>query len=153
LSARAWFLENFRWDVGAARERGEIDSFLSPLDRAFPMVATEDIGNLAAKTLQQEWRGNRYLELEGPHRYTALDTAAALSRHLDRPVHVRSVPRNEWAALFEKQGMPADRTAPRIDMLDGLNSGWIDFEGTGTEHVTGNVTMEVFFHHLLRKEA
>jgi NAD(P)H dehydrogenase (quinone) len=49
--------------------------------------------------------------------------------------------------------MPADRTAPRIEMLDGLNSGWIDFEGTGTEHVTGTQTMEVFFHHLLQKEA
>jgi NAD(P)H dehydrogenase (quinone) len=149
----AWFLENFRWDVGAARERGEIDSFLSPLDRAFPMVATEDIGSLAAKTLQQNWQGNRYLELEGPHRYSALDTAAAFSRHLDRPVRIRSVPRSEWAVLFEKQGMPVDRTAPRIEMLDGLNSGLIDFEGTGTEHVTGTQTMEVFFHHLLQKEA
>jgi hypothetical protein len=101
------------------------------------MVATEDIGNLAAKTLQQEWQGNRDLELEGPHRYSAVDTATAFSRHLDRPVRARSVPRSEWAAVFEKQGMPADRTAPRIEMLDGLNSDWIDFERTGTEHITG----------------
>jgi len=149
----AWFLENFKWDVGPARERGEIDAFLSPLDRVFPMVATEDIGSLAAKTLQQDWRGNRYLELEGPHRYSSLDVGAAFSRHLERPVRVRSAPRDEWAALFEKQGMPPDRTGPRIEMLDGLNSGWIDFEGTGTEHVTGSVTMEVFFHHLLGKGA
>jgi uncharacterized protein YbjT (DUF2867 family) len=147
----AWFLENYKWDIGPARERGEINAFLSPVDRAFPMVATEDIGSLAAKTLHQEWQGKRYLELEGPHRYTSLDVAAAFSRHLDRTVRAKSVPRGEWAAVFEKQGMPHDRTAPRIEMLDGLNSGWIDFELTGTEHVTGDVTMEVVFHHLLQK--
>lgn len=50
----AWFMENYNWDVDSARERGEIDAFLSPVDRAIPMVATEDIGRLAAKTLQQE---------------------------------------------------------------------------------------------------
>jgi NAD(P)H dehydrogenase (quinone) len=148
-----WFLENYQWDAGAARERGEIDSFLSPLDRVFPMVAVEDIGSLAAKTVQQEWQGKRYLELEGPHRYSSLDAAAAFSRHLNRPVQAKAVPRGEWAAAFEKQGMPPDRTAPRIEMLEGFNSGWIDFERTGTEHVTGSTTMEVVFHHLLEKGA
>ncbi len=28
----AWFVENFRWDVAAARESGIIMSFLQPLD-------------------------------------------------------------------------------------------------------------------------
>src|SRR5215475_12583682 len=36
----AWFLENCAWDVGPARETGVIPSFLSPLDKAVPMVAT-----------------------------------------------------------------------------------------------------------------
>jgi hypothetical protein len=38
--------------------------------------------------------------------------------------------------------MPKDRTAPRIEMLDGFNSGWIDFEQTGTEHFKGVRTLE-----------
>jgi uncharacterized protein YbjT (DUF2867 family) len=101
----AWFMENSQWDVGPARERGEIDAFLKPLDRSFPMVATEDIGRLAAKTLQQEWSGNRYLELEGPRRYSPLDAAAAFSRCLGRPVRAVPVPHDRWAASFEKQGM------------------------------------------------
>lgn len=44
----AWFLENCSWDVAPARERGVIPSFLHPLDRPVPMVATADIGKVAA---------------------------------------------------------------------------------------------------------
>ena len=80
----AWFLENYQWDIGPALDRGEIDVFLNPSDRPFPMVATDDIGQLAARTLKQTWSGNRYLELEGPRRYSALDAAETLSRLLNR---------------------------------------------------------------------
>ena len=44
----AWFMENCRWDVVPAREQGAIPSFLQPLDKPVPMVATADIGKLAA---------------------------------------------------------------------------------------------------------
>jgi NAD(P)H dehydrogenase (quinone) len=54
----AWFMENSQRDVDSAREKGEIASFLNPLDRPFPMVATEDIGNLAAQVLQKDWTKN-----------------------------------------------------------------------------------------------
>jgi uncharacterized protein YbjT (DUF2867 family) len=60
----AWFMKNFRWDVAAARESGII-SFLQPLDKAVPMVATADIGREAAKLLQESWTGRRVIELEG----------------------------------------------------------------------------------------
>jgi NAD(P)H dehydrogenase (quinone) len=145
----AWFMENYQWDTGSARDRGEIDGYLNPLDRALPMVATEDIGRLAAKTLQQEWKGARRLELEGPRRYSPRDAAAIFSRLLNGPVVAKSIPRDRWGAMFEQQGTPPDRTAPRIEMLDGFNSGWIDFEGTGTEHVTGRQTLEEVLQKLL----
>ena len=144
----AWFMENSRWDVDPARTRAEIDAFLNPLDRQFPMVSTEDIGRLAAKTLQQEWSGNRYLELEGPRRYSQLDAAATFSRLLSRPVRAETVPRAHWAAVFEKEGMA--HTAPRIEMLDGFNSGWIESERDGTENILGNRTLEEAFRDLLR---
>ena len=47
----AWFMENAVWDVASARE-GAIRSFLQPLDRAVPMVATADIGATAARLLR-----------------------------------------------------------------------------------------------------
>lgn len=148
----AWFLENFQWDIISARERGELASFLQPLEREFPMVATEDIGHLAGKILQQEWAGNRYPEIEGPNRYSSLDAAATFSRLLNRHVRVAAVPRNTWAIIFEEQGTAPDRTAPRIKMLDGFNSGWIDFVPNAPEHVHGNHTQEEVLRALLDKK-
>ena len=147
----AWFLENYQWDVPSAREQGEINVFLNPLDRLFPMVAANDIGELAALTLQQGWQGNRYLELEGPQRYSPLDAAAAFSRVLNRPVKTKPIPRAEWDELFEQQGMPKGRTGPRIEMLDGFNTGWIEFERTGTEPFKGRQTLEEVLRELLQK--
>ena len=60
----AWFMENCRWDVVPAREQGTIPSFLQPLDKPVPMVATADIGELAAALLQEPWSGHRVVELE-----------------------------------------------------------------------------------------
>ena len=40
----SWFMENFVWDVASARDEGIVHSFLQPLDRKIPMVATDDIG-------------------------------------------------------------------------------------------------------------
>jgi uncharacterized protein YbjT (DUF2867 family) len=137
----AWFMENSLWDIAPARDRGEILSFLQPLDRTVPMVATEDIGRIAAETLIGSWTGNRYIEIEGPKRYSPSNLALVLSNLLHRPVQARSVPRAEWDAAFQSQGTAPERTAPRIDMLDGFNSGWIEFQIQGTEHVFGRLTL------------
>src|SRR5882672_3608032 len=123
----AWFMENCRWDVAPARAQGVIPSFLQPLDKPVPMVATADIGRVAAKLLQDVWAGRRVVELEGPRRVTPNEIAAAFSEILGRSVRMEVVPRETWGALFKSQGM-VDPT-PRIQMLDGFNEGWIEFEG------------------------
>jgi NAD(P)H dehydrogenase (quinone) len=48
-----WFMENSGWDVAAARDRSAIQSFLQPLGKPVPMVATADIGRVAAELLQE----------------------------------------------------------------------------------------------------
>lgn len=148
----AWFLENYQWDVQSAQERGEIDMYLTP-DRNISMVATRDIGELAARTLQQEWNGNRVLELEGPEKFSPAAAVVALARLLGHPVTGHLLPRSEWHRLFVQQGTAEDRTAPRIEMLDGFNSGWIDFEGDGLERFKGNVTLEEVLKSLIAKES
>jgi len=148
----AWFLENYQWDVQSAQERGEIDMYLTP-DRSISMVAIRDIGELAATTLQQEWNGNRVLELEGPAKYSPAAAAAAFSRLLGHPVTGHPIPRSEWHRLFVQQGTAEDRTAPRIEMLDGFNSGWIDFEGDGAERFMGKVTLEEAIKSLIAKRS
>ena len=136
----AWFLENTLWDIPPAREDGKISSYLQPLDRAIPMIATADIGKAIAATLQESWHGRRIIELEGPRAYAPNDLAATLSSLLGRRVEAAAVPRDQWSANFES-GVPG-AAALRVEMLDGFNKGWIVFEGGEAEHMRGETQLE-----------
>jgi uncharacterized protein YbjT (DUF2867 family) len=136
----AWFMENSSWDVAPASGRGVIPSFLQPLDRPVPMVATADIGRVAAGLLQDTWTGRRVVELEGPQRVTPKEIAATFAGLLGRPVRMEVVPRESWEALFKSQGMR--NPIPRIRMLDGFNEGWIEFENGEAGSQKGSVALE-----------
>jgi NAD(P)H dehydrogenase (quinone) len=127
-----------------------IASFLQPLHKSVPMVATADIGRLAAQLLQETWSGHRIVELEGPHRVTPNEIAATITKLLARPVRVEAVPRETWESLFKSQGMK--NPAPRIQMLDGFNEGWIEFEAGQAGSRKGNVAMETVLRTLIERE-
>ena len=146
----AWFMENCNWDVAPAKS-GVIQSFLQPLDKPVPMVATADIGRLAAELLQERWNGHRVAELEGPHRVTPKEIAASFASLLGHPVRVEPVPRETWESLFKSQGMK--NPEPRIQMLDGFNEGWIEFEGKEVGSRKGKVELETALRTLIERES
>jgi uncharacterized protein YbjT (DUF2867 family) len=146
-----WFMENAEWDVATARDDGVIHSFLQPLDKPVPMVATSDVGHTAADLLRQSWSGARVVELEGPRRVAPNDIAAAFARILGRPVRAQAVQRESWDALFRSQGMK--HPLPRIRMLDGFNEGWIDFEGDPASVLKGGTELETVLRGLVTKSA
>jgi NAD(P)H dehydrogenase (quinone) len=144
-----WFIENAAWDVASARDEGVIRSFLMPLDKPFLMVATKDIGALAAALIQEDWSGQRIVELEGPRRVSPNDLAAAFAKALGRPVRAEIVPRASWDTLFRSQG--AQNPGPRIRMLDGFNEGWIDFSDRGANACKGTTDVEAVIATLVRR--
>ena len=144
----AWFMENAAWDVAPARATGVIPSFLHPLDKPVAMVATEDVGRVAAELLQETWQGKRVVELEGA-RLAPNDVAAAFSRVLDREVRMDVVPRATWEALFKSQGMK--NPEPRAQMLDGFNEGWIAFEGDASSIRKGTVSLDTVLQALVAR--
>ncbi len=145
-----WFMENSAWDVAPATNNGVIPSFLQPLDKPVPMVATADIGRLAAALLQETWAGHRIVELEGPHRVTPNEIAAAFANLLGHPVKAEAVPRETWESLFKSQGMR--NPTPRIQMLDGFNQGWIEFEGGQAGSLKGDVALGTVLRALIQRE-
>jgi uncharacterized protein YbjT (DUF2867 family) len=132
-----WFIENALLDVPSARDAGVIHSFLQPADKLFPMVATRDVGRVAAELIQEDWSGSRIVELEGPRRISPNDLAIAFGRALGKPVRVEIVARAGWETLFRSQGMK--NPGPRISMLDGFNEGWIEFHDGGAKAVKGRI--------------
>src|ERR1700728_3416099 len=100
----AWFMENAAWDIDSAKS-GLIQSYLQPLDRAVPMVSTDDVGRTAAALLQERWDGKRVVELEGPQRVSPNTLAAAFAKALGTPVRAERVARGQWESVFRAQGM------------------------------------------------
>jgi NAD(P)H dehydrogenase (quinone) len=149
-----WFMENFAWDVASAKN-GVIPSFLQPLDKPVPMVATADIGRTAAELLQETFpekeSRHRVVELEGPQRVTPNEVASTFAHLLGRPVRVEAVARETWESLFRSQGMR--NPTPRIEMLDGFNERWIEFEAGEAGSRKGNVTLQTVLRALIERES
>ncbi len=146
----AWFMENCSWDVGPARDKGVIPSFLQPLDKPVPMVATADIGRVAAELLREKWNGHRVVELEGPKRVTPNEIADTFAELLGRNVRTEIVPRESWESLFRSQG--TKNPLPRIQMLDGFNEGWITFEGGTEGSRKGTVALKTVLKTLIDRQ-
>ena len=147
----AWFMENSIWDVAPAAKNGVFPSFLQPLDKPVPMVATADIGRVAAELIQTTWSGRSVVELEGPRRVSPEQIAATFADLLGRPVRVDAVPRETWEPLFQSQGMK--NPAPRIQMLDGFNEGWIEFESGEAGSRKGKVELRTVLQRLIERES
>ena len=135
-----WFMENALWDVPSARDEGVLRSFLQPADKLFAMVATQDVGGLAAALLRGNGSGTRVVELEGPARISPNDLARAFATVLKRTVRVETVPRESWEQIFRSQG--TRNPLARIRMLDGFNEGWIEFSDDGRSAVKGPTTLD-----------
>ena len=150
----AWFMENFVHDLQSVRYSSELDSYLQPADKPFAMIATDDIGITAAHLLTEPSTSistPRRLELAGPRDYTPTDVAAAFAAALSQTVNLKLIPRDAWVGQFIAQGMPEDRTAPRVDMFDGINSGHIHFGVPGTEPVRGTTELEIVLRQLVAR--
>jgi uncharacterized protein YbjT (DUF2867 family) len=134
----AWFMENAAWDIDSAKS-GLIQSYLQPLDRAVPMVSSDDVGRAAADLLQERWEGKRVVELEGA-RVSPNALAAAFAKALGKSVRAEVVPREKWESIFRAQGMK--NPTPRIQMIDGFNAGWIDFADRGAHARKGSISID-----------
>jgi uncharacterized protein YbjT (DUF2867 family) len=145
----AWFMENAAWDMDSAKS-GVIQSYLQPLDRAVPMVSTDDIGRAVAALLQERWEGRRVVELEGPQRVSPNALAAAFAKALGTPVRAEVVPRERWESIFRAQGMK--NPTPRIQMIEGFNAGWIDFADRGAHARKGCITIDQAITTLVQRQ-
>jgi uncharacterized protein YbjT (DUF2867 family) len=147
----AWFMENAALDIAAAKDKGEISSYLQPIDRAVPMISTEDVGQAVSALLRESWMGIRVEELEANERVSPNAIADAFAKALGRSVGVRPVPREEWETIFRSFGMT--NPLPRMQMVDGFNEGWIDFFDRGAGARKGSVTIDQVITTLVNKAA
>ncbi len=137
-------LENFLASLGQVGETGVLDSFLQPVDRAFPMVATQDVGAEVARLLTGEaWDGRRLIEVGS--RMTPDEIAAGMAKALGRDVVAKPLSRERWDTIISAMGVLPEKVGNWVEMEAGFNSGWIDFGRGGTEIVAASTTSAMFF--------
>ncbi len=132
------FIENAVGSLDMAEKTGVFYNFSQPTDRAFPTTATEDIGAEVARLLIAGWNGKKIVEIGSL--ISPDELAQAMTEVLGRPVTAQAIPREQWTATMEGFGMPPGSTGSYEEMMDGVNSGWIDFGVPGTESVAGTTT-------------
>ena len=137
-----WFLENFHGLIPSARESGVLWSFLDPLDLSVPMIATRDIGTVAADLLQQTWSGHRVVELAREPSLSPIDVAAAFTSVFGREIMATVVPRDQWIPTYRNWGLTSRSAEAMAEMIEGFNRRWIRFGGQGAERIVGETSLE-----------
>ena len=124
----AYFMENWTPLVGAAVDSGTLPTFLSPSQHPLPMVATADVGSIAAALLQEESTNTSIVTLSGPEDYAPGDVAAIIAAKVGKPVDVAVVPEAAWPQALAGAGFSAAALAGFIEMTRSLNSAHIDIK-------------------------
>ena len=99
----AYFQENVASALGPANGQGIFPNFLP--DGKVPMVATRDIGELAAQCLLERPAQREVIDLLGPQ-YSAREVAEKLGAALGKKLQVVDVPQKDWVLAMTQAGFP-----------------------------------------------
>ena len=145
-----YFIENWAGMLSGAKEKGVLPSFLHS-QRKIPMIATKDIGRIAAESLLNPAHGCRIIEMAGPQEYSPEDIAQALGTLLRREVRVEPLPSSAVVPTFKSFGVSEDLARLFEEMYVGINSGHIGFQVSGTEFWRGTVSAAEVLSGLLKQ--
>jgi uncharacterized protein YbjT (DUF2867 family) len=148
LIRAAYFLQNWAGGVDGVRNQGVLHNFLTP-ERKIPMVSTADIGKIAAECLTDPARGRRVVELAGPEDYSPQDIAQTFAAALGKPVKLETHPLDAVIPTFTALGFSQDVARLFREMIEGINSGHVAYEGKAATFRRGNVTASETINQLL----
>lgn len=143
----AYFIENFAGSLGSLAD-GVITSFV-PADLRFDMVATRDIGFVAASLLLEGPSSAGVVELGGPAR-SPREVAQAVGGLVGREIGVAEAPLDAIIPVFTGLGMSASMAAAYDEMVRALASGKLGFEG-GHRRLLSSTPIEAVLKPLVVK--
>jgi uncharacterized protein YbjT (DUF2867 family) len=124
----AYFMENLGSSLGMLAQ-GILPTFV-PADVRFPMIATQDIGHLAAQLLREGASNNSVIELSAERPYSMDDAAGILSALTGRVVKAQTFPLDAMVPTLTAMGMPTQMAELYHEMTAAMLSGRVAFEGT-----------------------
>lgn len=151
LLRSAEHMQNWGHQLPMFLDKGCVVSLHHPLNKAFPTVATQDVGSIAAELLLDRPASimPRIVSVEGPHRVSATEVARVLSEVSQREIPAVEFPRDQWNAALLHAGMNERRVKLVTELYDAHNAGLIDIEANTTERRFGTTTLAEVFSSLL----
>jgi uncharacterized protein YbjT (DUF2867 family) len=147
-----YFMENLAGSLYAL-DKGELPTFLQ-LDKPFPMAATQDIGTTVAKLLLEgAHHGKSVVELHGPRDYSQRDIAATLSKITGKTVTAKQGPEDAMVPALTAGGLNAHWAALYQEMIHGMNTGHVAFEGGKVRTAKGTTEVDVVLRRLIGSKA
>jgi uncharacterized protein YbjT (DUF2867 family) len=134
-----YFQENIASVIPAALRTGVFPNFMPSADTAVPMIATRDIGRLAARLLTSPPTASETIDLIGPV-YSARQLSEKLGAALGRSLHVVDIPASGHLAALTQAGLPRSVAEAYAELYAALGSGRITPKGDRT--VTGTTTID-----------
>jgi uncharacterized protein YbjT (DUF2867 family) len=135
-----YFYENLLPVLDAVKGAGVLPSFF-PAELPVPMVATRDIGLLAAELLL-DVASQGVVELGAG--LTHSEIARVLGQIVGKPVRVDELPLDTIAPTIANLGFNADLTKAYVELITGIRSGALTFEG-GHRRVEPRTSLDAVF--------
>jgi uncharacterized protein YbjT (DUF2867 family) len=116
-----FFMENFLQQIEPIKNDGAIYQSL-PKDIPYPIIATQDIGDVAAQLLlKRNWSGQRIRGLHGPADLTFADATKILSESIGKPVkYVQITPDQAYQTFLDMGASPGFARA-LVEMYQALS--------------------------------
>ena len=145
-----YFMENFLYHVDAIKGMGSVFMTVDPEVR-LPMVATRDIGEVAARRLLDDgWTGHQRIGVHGPADLNHIEAAEALSEALGRNIdYVQVTPEQAHEAL-SSMGLPDGAIAAMLELYDGMSEGRMESAEPRTAETTTPTTLTEWASEVLR---
>lgn len=124
--------------------------FIRP-DFAIPMVATRDIGLVAARALADGPPSARIdiVELAGPREFSPVEIANAFAKVVGRDVEPEAAPFEAVVPAFTSFGLSKSVAEAFEEMYRGIANGQVDWQGAGARLVRGSVDAETLAKNLV----
>jgi uncharacterized protein YbjT (DUF2867 family) len=139
-----FFFENLLWQLDSIRRVGRISLPLSASTR-YPMLATRDIGRVAATRLtSKNWSGQVVQELHGPVDLNFREVAEILSEALGRRIVYVKRDREEIRDMMLKSALSENAADLLIELYEAVEAGKMRITQPRSPETTTSTTLAEF---------
>ena len=146
----AFFMENY---LAMLEPIQHMNSVFMPVRGSvtIPMVATQDIAEVAAKRLLDEsWSGKSALGIHGPEDVSFDSAAEVFTEVLGKPIKHVSAPPDQTRQALIGMGVHPNAADIMLEMYAGIDSGHITSAEPRTPDTTTPTTLETFTREVMK---